>query len=104
MRPTQSLWRHALQLTFFTRPNCSLCVDAKAVLSNVWDRRRFEYAEIDVMARGQSKWKDLYEFDTPVVHINNTHDAETTTQARKLMHRLTEAEVETAMDEVAKTK
>lgn len=36
-------------------------------MSKVWDRRPFEYTEIDVMAPGQTKWKNLYEFDTPVV-------------------------------------
>ena len=32
-------------------------------------RRSFEYNEIDIMAAGQKQWKDLYEFDTPVVRI-----------------------------------
>jgi hypothetical protein len=38
-------------------------------MSKVWDRRPFEYTEIDVMAANQTKWKNLYEFDTPVVSI-----------------------------------
>jgi hypothetical protein len=29
----------------------------------------FEYQEIDVMMPGQEKWKEVYEFDTPVVCI-----------------------------------
>ena len=49
----------------FTRPNCSLCVDVKKVMAKVWERRPFEYDEIDVMK--QQKWKALYEFDVPVV-------------------------------------
>lgn len=57
----------SLRLTLFIRQNCSLCTDAKGVMSNVWDRRPFEYTEIDVMSAGQTKWKNLYEFDTPVV-------------------------------------
>lgn len=69
MRVTGRLYQHALRLTFFTRANCSLCTDAKAVLSKVWDRRPYEYDEIDVMASKQNKWKDIYEFDTPVVRI-----------------------------------
>lgn len=56
-----------LRLTLFIRQNCSLCTDAKDVMSKVWDRRPFEYTEIDVMAAKQEKWKNLYEFDTPVV-------------------------------------
>jgi len=49
----------------FTRPNCSLCVDVKAVMNKVWKRRPFEYDEIDVLK--QKQWKSLYEFDVPVV-------------------------------------
>jgi hypothetical protein len=39
-------------------------------MSKVWDRRPFEYTEIDVMAANQTKWKNLYEFDTPVVRVD----------------------------------
>lgn len=63
------LFRQALRLTLFTRPHCSLCDDAKGVLSKVWDRRPFEYDEVNVMEAKQDKWKKLYEFDTPVVCI-----------------------------------
>lgn len=62
-----------LRLTFFTRQNCSLCTDAREVLSKVWDKRPFEYTEIDVMAAQQQKWKNLYEFDTPVVCRRQTN-------------------------------
>lgn len=71
MRPTLALSRWATRLTFFTRQNCSLCDDAKGVMSKVWDRRPFEYTEIDVMAPKQEKWKALYEFDTPVVRLKS---------------------------------
>jgi len=67
MKATAALMQHALRLTLFTRPNCSLCTDAKSVLSRVRDKKPFEYEEVDVMTAGQRKWKDLYEFDTPVV-------------------------------------
>ena len=67
MFPTAALRQYVCRLTLFTRANCGLCDNAKQVLSNVWDRRPFEYEEVDVMAASQSKWKDLYEFDTPVV-------------------------------------
>jgi glutaredoxin len=59
----------SLRMTLFIRQNCSLCTDAKDVMSKVWDRRPFEYTEIDVMAANQTKWKNLYEFDTPVVRL-----------------------------------
>ncbi|KAK1068760.1 hypothetical protein LTR74_005418 [Friedmanniomyces endolithicus] len=67
MRATSSLWQLGLRLTLFTRANCSLCDDAKGVLERMGNHRRFQYAEIDVMASGNGKWKALYEFDTPVV-------------------------------------
>ncbi|KAI6902960.1 Phosphoenolpyruvate/pyruvate domain-containing protein [Hortaea werneckii] len=104
MRPTAVLLQHALRLTFFTRPNCMLCTEAKDVLSKVWDRRHFEYEEVDIMQPADKEWRNLYEFDTPVVHFDKTRELEqttgTTAKARKLMHRFTEAEVETAMDDV----
>jgi glutaredoxin len=57
----------ACRITLFTRVNCSLCTDAKDVLSTVWDARRFAYREVDVMKPDQNEWRNLYEFDTPVV-------------------------------------
>lgn len=57
----------ACRITFFTRSPCSLCDSAKAVVQNVKAKRHLEYREINVMAPGQEKWKDVYEFDTPVV-------------------------------------
>lgn len=44
-------------------------------MAKVWERRPFEYTEIDVMAPKQDKWKALYEFDTPVVCPNFILDA-----------------------------
>ncbi|KAK5123242.1 hypothetical protein LTR85_003441 [Meristemomyces frigidus] len=60
------------------------------------------------MTPGSEKWKALYEFDTPVVHIDKTHGHDqaggTSAKARKLMHRFTDAELESAMDEVEQQK
>ena len=67
MRATLPLFRQCLRLTMFTRPHCSLCDDAKGVLARVWERRPFEYDEVDVMKAKHKKWKPLYEFETPVV-------------------------------------
>jgi hypothetical protein len=55
------------RITFFTRSPCGLCDTAKAVVQNVRTKRPFEYEEINVMETGQEKWRDAYEFDTPVV-------------------------------------
>nr|POE47860.1 glutaredoxin-like protein [Quercus suber] len=101
MRLTLRLWQQSLRLTLFTRENCSLCVDAKTVLSRVWDKRAFAFEEVDVMQLKHQKWKDIYEFDTPVVHVDrNAPDRSTSIQSRKLMHRFSEADVEKVMDHV----
>ncbi|KAK3652615.1 hypothetical protein LTR56_001980 [Elasticomyces elasticus] len=104
MRATKALLQSALRLTMFSRPNCSLCDDAKVVVRRVMEHRPAEYKEYDVMNAGNERWKDLYEFDTPVVHIDrmgSLPNGETTAQAKKLMHRFTEAQLQAAMDAVA---
>ncbi|KAF1941864.1 hypothetical protein EJ02DRAFT_325579, partial [Clathrospora elynae] len=55
------------RITFFTRRPCGICDTAKAVVQNVKAKRPLEYKEINVMDPGQDKWKEVYEFDTPVV-------------------------------------
>ncbi|GAM82103.1 hypothetical protein ANO11243_000820 [Dothideomycetidae sp. 11243] len=103
MRVSQALRRYACRITLFTRDNCSLCNDAKHVLSKVWDRRPYEYDEVDVMAEDQNSWKSVYEFDTPVIHIDKTLEGnqrfQTTTAALKLMHRFREDQIEQMMDQ-----
>lgn len=66
MQATRVARQYVVRITLFTRENCSLCTDAKKVLSNVWDKRPFEYDEINVMEPVHDRWK-IYEFDTPVV-------------------------------------
>lgn len=57
------------RITFFTRDTCGLCTQAKSVLSDVWDKRPFAYTEvnIDLPKPESKKWRDLYDFDVPVV-------------------------------------
>ncbi|KAL2067394.1 hypothetical protein VTL71DRAFT_1819 [Oculimacula yallundae] len=104
MHPSLRTLQHACRITFFTRQNCSLCTNAKKTLSNVWDVRPFHYTEIDVMEAGAKKWRDLYEFDTPVIHVSDAglgeEDPVHSAKARKLMHRFTAEEVKTKMDAV----
>ena len=61
----------ACRITFFTRRPCGLCDAAKIVVQNVNTKRPLEYREINVMEAGQEKWKELYEFDTPVVKLQD---------------------------------
>ncbi len=67
MRPTIRLLQ-SCRITLFTRKNCGLCTEARSVLSDVWDSRPFVFDEIDII-KSDSKppWRDLYEFDIPVV-------------------------------------
>lgn len=37
------------------------------MLSEVWDKRPFEFEEIDIIKPESKTWRDLYEFDVPVV-------------------------------------
>lgn len=68
MRATTRLFQQACRITLFTRENCGLCVQAKSVLSNVWDSRPFHFEEVDIIKDETiPRWRDLYEFDVPVV-------------------------------------
>ncbi|RDL41976.1 Glutaredoxin-like protein [Venustampulla echinocandica] len=104
MRPSSRLLQHACRITLFTRENCSLCTNAKSTLSAVWDKRPFDYKEINVMKPGANGWKDLYEFDTPVIHVSSSKTPderpELSSKAQKLMHRFTAEQVTEKMDAV----
>ncbi|KAF4988666.1 hypothetical protein FGRMN_9633 [Fusarium graminum] len=96
------------RITFFTRETCGLCNQAKHVLSDVWDKRPFAYTEVNVdLAKPESKqWRDIYDFDVPVIHISKAtapeEDPSRTGKAVKLMHRFTVEQVEAQMDKVEK--
>lgn len=69
MRPTARLLQ-AVRITLFTRENCGLCTKARSVLSDVWDSRPFDFKEVDIIkssSDSKPRWRDLYEFDVPVV-------------------------------------
>lgn len=57
----------ASRITLFSRDNCSLCTDAKEVLLKVKDRRPFDLQVVDLAKPDAQSWKDLYDFDIPVV-------------------------------------
>lgn len=121
MRLSGKLLQHTARITLFTRANCSLCDTAKSVLAGLGKKRSFDYHEVDVMASGQQQWKLAYEFDTPVVSVasHRCHNCnadqskkvhvqrifhtyskpDIATEARNLMHRFTEDQVEELIDE-----
>jgi glutaredoxin len=67
MQPSGRLLQHTARITLFTRQHCSLCDDAKSVLTHLGKKRSFDFYEIDVMHPSQNQWKLAYEFDAPVV-------------------------------------
>ncbi|OAX77467.1 hypothetical protein ACJ72_08233 [Emergomyces africanus] len=98
MQPSCRLLQNT-RLTLFTRVNCSLCDTAKHTITELRERKPFLYSEIDVMAPPNKKWKDVYEFDVPVLHVqrvmSKSNDGlETLSDPKKLFHRFTEQEVE----------
>ncbi|KAF2274530.1 glutaredoxin 2 [Westerdykella ornata] len=91
------------RITLFTRENCSLCDTAKSVVATVGKTTPFKYQEVNVMEPGQEKWRAVYEFDTPVIHVEKASSGETTSSARKLMHRFKEEEVSRLIEEVERS-
>ena len=100
MFPTAARLSRSVRLTLFTRVNCSLCDTAKHNVNQLQKRKPFPYSEIDVMATGNKMWKDVYEFDTPVLHVQRIDQEGDASQPKKLFHRFSEQEVETLVDEV----
>ncbi|OAG43780.1 hypothetical protein AYO21_02007 [Fonsecaea monophora] len=137
MRPSLALASRLanIQLTLFTRANCGLCDVAKARIGEFLSKndnnnnkgtiknenkdessskskssRVVRYAEIDIMDPAHSKWRDVYDFDVPVLHVDRSETGKlgdpdrdfvpTLDAARKLMHRFTVQEVENAVVEV----
>lgn len=103
MRATLARRMYTAQLTLFTRANCGLCDVAKARLEEVRKKRTVDYHEVDIIAEGQQEWRDIYEFDVPVLHVERVFHTYSkpniVTEAKKLMHRFTVEEVEKLIDE-----
>ncbi|KAI0172183.1 hypothetical protein GGR52DRAFT_457912 [Hypoxylon sp. FL1284] len=102
MRATCRLLQ-SCRITLFTRENCGLCGQARSVLSDVWDARPFKFHEIDIIkSDSKPSWRDLYEFDVPVIHISKSsmpmEHPQYASKAVKLMHRFTPDEVKAKMD------
>ncbi|KOS20166.1 Glutaredoxin-like protein [Escovopsis weberi] len=92
------------RITLFSRDNCGLCTKAKDVLSQVWDKRPYLYKEVNLAEPKAKNWRNLYDFDIPVIHINRLDAGEEeygrVSKALKLMHRFTPEEVLAKMDQV----
>ncbi|KAG6024452.1 hypothetical protein E4U40_003269 [Claviceps sp. LM458 group G5] len=96
--------RQACRITLFTRDNCGLCAQAKGVLSNVWDQRPFAYREVNLALPESNAWRELYDFDIPVIHVSKSSAEEeqvsSAGKAVKLMHRFTTDQVQAKMNQV----
>lgn len=105
MFPTRILLGQA-RLTLFTRAGCGLCDTAKHTVVQLNKRRPFEYVEKDIMDAGNKQWKDVYEFDVPVLHVQSVENGQPKgadlSDPRKLFHRWTEQEVEQLVNDAEK--
>ncbi|KAI1077068.1 hypothetical protein F5B20DRAFT_280893 [Whalleya microplaca] len=107
MQATRRLLQYACRITLFTRENCGLCTEAKTVLSDVWDSRPFQFKEVDIIkSDSKPSWRDLYEFDVPVIHISKSsapeEHPEAAAKAISLMHRFTAHMVHENMNQAEK--
>jgi hypothetical protein len=66
-------------------------------------KRTIEYNEVDVMSAGQKHWKQLYQYDTPVLHVERMFHTYSkpniVTEAKKLRHRFSVEDIEKLVDE-----
>jgi len=103
MRPSLALRMYSAQLTLFTRANCGLCDVAKARVAEVLKKRTVDYKEVDIMAEGQNEWKNMYDFDVPVLHVERVQHTYSkpniVMEAKKLMHRFSEEDVEKLIED-----
>lgn len=94
---------YSARLTLFTRSNCSLCDVAKSKIAEVRKKKTIEYNEVDVMAPGQKQWKQLYQYETPVLHVERVFHTNSkpniVTEAKKLWHRFSAEDIEKLVDE-----
>ena len=103
MFPT-SILSQAARVTLLTRVGCGLCDTAKHTVTQLHKRRPFTYSECDIMVPENKPWRDVYDFDVPVLHVQFPKGENTSelSDPKKLFHRWTEQEVEQLVDEAEK--
>lgn len=80
------------RVTFFTKPDCSLCDGALFVINKVRRSLPFDLENIDISAPGCEHWLALYKHDVPVVHLNGVE---------VFRHRVDEARLRALVGEVS---
>lgn len=101
MLPSRALLS-AARATLFTRDGCGLCDTAKHTVVQLNKRRPFDYTELDIMTPANKPWRDVYDFDVPVLHVQYNKGQTELSDPKKLFHRFTEQEVENLVDEAEK--
>ena len=59
-----------MRLSFFTKPDCTLCVSAWFVVEKVARRFGVTVERVDISAPGAEAWFKQYRHDIPVVHLD----------------------------------
>ena len=72
------------RVTFFTKPDCTLCRSALFVVEKVRRTTPFELELIDISEPGQEKWFEAYKHDIPVLHLNGKEVFRHRVEERKL--------------------
>ncbi|BFZ61103.1 hypothetical protein YB2330_002161 [Saitoella coloradoensis] len=81
------------RVTLFHHPACQLCLNASAALTSIQSRlpaNTFTLERINIHEDGNEKWKEVYGWDVPVIHLG---------EERVLMHRIGEGDVERVLRE-----
>ena len=76
----------------FTKPGCTLCDDARAVLEAARATRPHVLEAVDIGDAENKLWWDKYKYDIPVLHVGDAYWTK---------HRVTLDEVEAALAEAA---
>jgi glutaredoxin len=78
-----------LEITLYTKENCSLCLKAKRVLQEVQRRRPFRLREVDITT--SEALYERYKNDIPVATVNDEqlfrHRVEASTLEQSLIER-----------------
>lgn len=57
----------------FTKDGCTLCDQAKAVLSEAVSERPHTLESVDITDPEHTEWLDKYKYDIPVLHLNGMY-------------------------------
>lgn len=78
------------RVTFFTKPECSLCDGALFVIRRVQAQIPFELESVDITAPGNEEWFKAYRNDIPVVHLDEKEIFRHRVNERRLKELLNE--------------